>query len=469
MPHRQGARQQGAHPNREKRVFEKRRFNHFSSNAESPSHQKTDRYAVHRRQALNKLIAESDQGIARVALLCELSENRVRSLSEGVDPLDSHLAMHIEVSLGLPSGWLDRGAEGDVPDEVKKFLREGKPGQKQEVDWADLVTDETVVMLDTPGQPKQDGEFDAFVEAIGSEAQKDDLAALPPYADSRIGDTAGVGSEKSEERFVSQVSEGVEDMNQNVQYAAAAHHTADNPTAQEAADAVPVYLMIKEFFPAVRAFLSKNTDLSAATISGALSGSRQLTPQNARMFEHAMGLPEGWLEKQMTFEKAKKEFEKYAPHLLNMAPPRRGRRPGQPAPRKARVAEVQASTQLPPATRFDVPAQAATPAPEQQSIKRTTLTARRPDETRQLQGARAEVPTQPGVSPQIAPQPTPVPQPTASATPAVQQAMSAPHLAGVGSENYTLAQAFAKTIETMVAQDQLDNRKVAQLLGVLYS
>jgi len=243
-----------------------RQFDKRGAQPEQPV--RVDRMAVIRRQSFKKLIADVNEGISKVAIVCELSEDRVKRLYEGHDVIDAPMAMHLEESIGLPAGWME--ADQPIPQEVVSRL-----------DRSLGAHDEDAFTIDVDGAP----------EKTQSKDEGDVIEALSQSANN-VQDGQNAGGEE----------------------------TMDDD------EAMMNILQLKDLFPAVHVVLHQKTNLSPASISGILSGSRNLTDANADLFEGALNLPNGWLRKEMTLEQAEADLVKAVGDLINMPAPRRGRR-----------------------------------------------------------------------------------------------------------------------------------------------
>lgn len=362
---------------------------------------RVDREAVIRRQSLKKLIADVSEGVAKVALVCELTEDRVKRLCEGHDVINHPMAMHIEESIGLPPGWMD--GNKPVPSDAIERLERSLSGQH----------DDDAFTIDVDGgepqaiQLKEDGDV---IEALSQSAGQ--------------------------------------------------AHQAANSASEEGG--MPNILRLKEVFPAVHVYLHERTELSPASISGILSGSRNLTEANALAFETALNLPEGWLYQSMPIEKIEADLVAAVGDLINMPAPRRGRRPGADSEsasasagpvkrieRKSRTAKpakpanaARALAPMPPAAsaanaKSAPAAQAAAPAPVAAARQTVEAPALRP----YVEGAD--------------------PQPRVASRANVTTLEMVP--AGM-----SLSRALINELEKLEAKGQLDNIKVTRVLNALY-
>lgn len=347
---------------------------------------RVDRKAVVRRQAFKKLIADTHEGVAKVATVCELSEERVQRLYDGNDVIDAPMAMHIEESLGLPAGWM----ESDQP-----------------------IPPEVVSRLDRSLGANEDGGFTIDVDG-GQDASHSS-------ADDEVLDALSAGGESAGE--VGEASGG---------------EASDEPMVN--------ILQLKDVFPAVHVYLNQKTDLSAASISGILAGSRNLTAGNARLFEAALNLPEGWLHQAMSFEQARAEMEAAIGDLINMPVPRRGRRPSgeageQSAPvRQARPVKAKAEKPAKPAKVLaPVP-----PAPEPVASASSVAPV-----------VAQVIPASPGRL-----------EPVRPAIPARMRAEVVEPRQSVAG--VSLSRALISTLEEMDSRGELDNIKVSRVLSALF-
>lgn len=354
--------------------------------------------AVFRRQTFKKLIADVADGISKVAAVCELTEERVKRLYEGQDLIDAPMAMHLEESLYLPAGWM----ESDQP-----------------------IPKETLERLDRSLSGIDHDEFTIDVDGAGGQR--------PSVADSEILDALSQSANTEQ-----QASESKEDgMQQNI-------------------------FQLKEIFPAVHVYLHQKTDLSPASISGILSGSRNLTEANARLFEAALNLPEGWLHQSMPIDQAEAELVSAVGDLINMPVPRRGRRPG------PETAETTPAEKARPVRAAKPAPSAATPAKMPGKVGRPAKAAR------VLAPMPAPAASAPVVSvpaaPVIAAPASPVMRPyveNASPRPAVANRADKTVL-DVVPGGLSLSRALINALEQLEAKGELDAIKVTRVLNALY-
>lgn len=383
---------------RQPRQFDKR-------SGQQPEQQvRVDREAVIRRQSLKKLVADVSEGVAKVALVCELTEDRVKRLCEGHDVINHPMAMHIEESIGLPAGWMD--STKPVPKDAIDRLERSLSDQH----------DDGAFTIDVDGgepqmsQSKEDGDV---IEALSQSAGQDSQTA--------------------------------------------------NSASEEGG--TPNILRLKEVFPAVHVYLHERTDLSPASISGILSGSRNLTETNALAFEAALNLPAGWLYRSMPIEQIEAELVAAVGDLINMPAPRRGRRPG--------ADSESASSGAAPKARIVRKSRIAKPA---KPAKPARVLAPMP-------------PAAPAVSAKSAPaaqvaQATPA-APVAAARQAVEAPALRPYVEGAAPQpkvssranvttlemvpaGMSLSRALINVLENMEQKGELDNVKVTRVLSALY-
>lgn len=347
---------------------------------------RVDRKAVIRRQAFKKLIADIHEGVAKVATVCELSEERVQRLYDGNDVIDAPMAMHIEESIGLPPGWME--SDQAIPQEVMERL-----------DRALGAHDNDSFTIDVDGG----------APVVESKADVDVLDALSASSLPEDGQSDSSHAEGDDEPMVN-------------------------------------ILQLKEVFPAAHVYLQQRTDLSAASISGILAGSRNLTVSNARLFEGVLNLPEGWLHQSMSFDQAHAELEAAIGDMINMPVPRRGRRPGGEAGEQS------------------APVRAAKP------VKAKAEKPAKP--------ARVLAPVPPAPAPvRAAPVVSAAPAPALSAQTRVEPVHSALIPAPVRAEaiepravaaGVSLSRALINTLDEMDRRGELDNVKVSRVLSALF-
>lgn len=80
-----------------------------------------------------------------------------------------------------------------------------------------------------------------------------------------------------------------------------------------------------EVFPNIRQFLTENTGMTASTVSGSITGSRGFAERNARLVESALGVPKGWLSRDLNPEERERDLRNSLGAILDQPPPRRGR------------------------------------------------------------------------------------------------------------------------------------------------
>lgn len=368
---------------------------HFDKRGGQPSHaeqaSRVDRKAVIRRQAFKKLIADVSEGISKVAIVCELSEDRVKRLYEGHDIIDAPMAMHLEESIGLPAGWME--SDQPIPHDV--FSR---------LDRSLSAHDEDAFTIDVDGAP----------EKHESKGDGDVIEALSQS--SRATQSASSNTEASGE-----------------------HHTEND-------EAMMNILQLKDIFPAVHVVLHQKTNLSPASISGILSGSRNLTDANAEIFEGALNLPQGWLRREMSIEQAEAELVEAVGDLINTPVPRRGRRANSEIAAFASPAPQRKPRQVKEAAK---PARVLAPMPKAAPAAAETATA-----------AASQVVAAPAMRPYVE-----------AAKPSATQA-SAKGSSGMTLDmvpgGMSLSRALINELEKLDAKGQLDNIKVTRVLNALY-
>lgn len=375
--------QDGNRSHQQPRQFDKR-----GAQPEQPV--RVDRKAVIRRQAFKKLIADVNEGISKVAIVCELSEDRVKRLYEGHDVIDAPMAMHLEESIGLPAGWME--SDQPIPQEVVSRL-----------DRSLGAHDEDAFTIDVDGSP----------EKPQSKDEGDVIEALSQSANNVQGGQ-NAGSEE----------------------------TMDDD------EAMMNILQLKDLFPAVHVVLHQKTNLSPASISGILSGSRNLTDTNAELFEGALNLPHGWLRQSMTLEQAEADLVKAVGDLINMPAPRRGRR----SSNEESVAVAQSKARAAKPVKASKPARVLAPMP----------TVASPAPVARPVVAEASPATQVVAAPAVRPY-VEAAAPRASAAPASNK-MTLEAVPG----GMSLSRALINELEKLEAKGQLDNIKVTRVLNALY-
>lgn len=375
--------QDGNRSHQQPRQFDKR-----GAQPEQPV--RVDRKAVIRRQAFKKLIADVNEGISKVAIVCELSEDRVKRLYEGYDVIDAPMAMHLEESIGLPAGWME--SDQPIPQEVVSRL-----------DRSLGAHDEDAFTIDVDGSP----------EKPQSKDEGDVIEALSQSANNVQGGQ-NAGSEE----------------------------TMDDD------EAMMNILQLKDLFPAVHVVLHERTNLSPASISGILSGSRNLTTANADLFEKALNLPSGWLRQSMALEQAEADLVQAVGDLINMPAPRRGRR----SSNEESVAVAQ------PKARAAKPVKAAKPA----RVLAPMPTVASPAPVARPVVAEAAPATKVVAAPAVRPY-VEAAAPRASAAPASNK-MTLEAVPG----GMSLSRALINELEKLEAKGHLDNIKVTRVLNALY-
>lgn len=247
--------------------------------------QVTDRNAVVRRQALRTLVADAKNGTEQIALLCELGEQRVKRLVEGDDILESALAMHIEEMLGLPSGWME-SANQAIPEEVLAKIRGEVVEKKEEDSFEHLIESGNSVELTAAPTSLNDAHQEAG--AILTTQEMD----------------GSTHSDQELEPEPEQAQPGFRDRASNIAF--------ENVKR------------LDEAFPNVRQHMKMRTDLSVATISGALTGSRPLSLRNQLAFETALGLPENWFNVERSVEEITQAIRNAIGDVIDQPRPRRG-------------------------------------------------------------------------------------------------------------------------------------------------
>ena len=363
-----------------------RQFDKRGAQPEQPV--RVDRKAVIRRQAFKKLIADVNEGISKVAIVCELSEDRVKRLYEGHDVIDAPMAMHLEESIGLPAGWME--SDQPIPQEVVSRL-----------DRSLGAHDEDAFTIDVDGSP----------EKTQSKDEGDVIEALSQSANN-VQDGQNAGGEE----------------------------TMDDD------EAMMNILQLKDLFPAVHVVLHQKTNLSPASISGILSGSRNLTDTNAELFEGALNLPHGWLRQSMTLEQAEADLVKAVGDLINMPAPRRGRR----SSNDESVAVAQPKARAAKPVKAAKPARVLAPMPAAAPVAAKPVVAEAASAT--------QVVAAPAVRPYVE-----AAAPRAGAAPASNK-MTLEAVPG----GMSLSRALINELEKLEAKGQLDNIKVTRVLNALY-
>lgn len=248
--------------------------------------QVTDRNAVVRRQALRTLVADAKNGTEQIALLCELGEQRVKRLVEGDDILESALAMHIEEMLGLPSGWMESPNQV-IPEDVLSKIRGEVVEKKEEDGFERFFETETPVPTLSPSI----SEKEVVQEASPIVTTQAELEAQPqePVQPFQATQTAQPGLRDRADKIAFE----------NVR-------------------------RLDEAFPNIRQHMKEHTDLSAATVSGALTGKRPLSLRNQMAFEAALGLPENWFDIERSVEEISHAIRDSIGDLIDQPRPRRG-------------------------------------------------------------------------------------------------------------------------------------------------
>ena len=371
-----------------------RQFDKRSAQPEEPV--RVDRKAVIRRQAFKKLIADIQDGVSKIAVVSELPEERVKRLYEGQDVIDAPMAMHLEESIGLPDGWLE--SDKPIPQDV--FSR---------LDRSLGAHDEDAFTIDVDGSPEKNQSKD----------EGDVIEALSQSANN-IQDGQNAGGEE----------------------------TMDDD------EATMNILQLKDLFPAVHVVLHQKTNLSPASISGILSGSRNLTDTNAELFEGALNLPHGWLRQSMTLEQAEADLVQAVGDLINMPAPRRGRR----SSNEESVAVAQPKARAAKPAKAAKPVKAAKPA----RVLAPMPTFASPAPVAKPVVAEAAPATQVVAAPAVRPY-VEAAAPRASAAPASNK-MTLEAVPG----GMSLSRALINELEKLEAKGQLDNIKVTRVLNALY-